>query len=591
MRDFLKIVGAVLTGLFLWGIISTALTFIFFIGCISALSSGSSKNTETEIEKNSILKLNLSQAISERSKIDYSAFYNSFSLERLETLGLDDIAKALDNAAEDDNISALYVNLSQMGVQDIASAESIRKMILKFREVSGKPTFAFADSYDNISYFVATGCDKIYMRTLGDFVFNGLCSQSIYYKNALDKFGVEAQIIRHGKFKAAVEPYMQDKMSDANRLQIQTYLSDIWKVMVENIASSRGISSEKINKYADDLSLYSNDELCVSSGLLDGVIFENDFDKIVQEAANQNVESDIKVVSISEYCESLTEGFNTKNIAVIYAVGEINSEESSSEDIITSSATVAAIDEAMNDDDVKAVVLRVNSPGGSASEAEIIYNELKKLKEKKPLVVSMGGYAASGGYYISAPADFIFAEPTTITGSIGVFGLLINPEKIMKNTLGLNIETVSTNKHSDFISGLTSKDSYELTVMQNSVEKVYSIFLQHVAQGRNMSIAAVDSIGQGRVWTGISAQKIGLVDSLGSLEDAIVKAAELANLKYYDFKSLPKQEDDFSKIFSDLMEISAKKIYGEEVYLQKKTLEKFSRLKGVQAYQPKTKIY
>ncbi|MBQ5404780.1 MAG: signal peptide peptidase SppA [Bacteroidales bacterium] len=591
MRDFLKIVGAVLTGLFLWGIISTALTFIFFIGCISALSSGSSKNTETEIEKNSILKLNLSQAISERSKIDYSAFYNSFSLERLETLGLDDIAKALDNAAEDDNISALYVNLSQMGVQDIASAESIRKMIVKFREVSGKPTFAFADSYDNISYFVATGCDKIYMRTLGDFVFNGLCSQSIYYKNALDKFGVEAQIIRHGKFKAAVEPYMQDKMSDANRLQIQTYLSDIWKVMVENIASSRGISSEKINKYADDLSLYSNDELCVSSGLLDGVIFENDFDKIVQEAANQNVESDIKVVSISEYCESLTEGFNTKNIAVIYAVGEINSEESSSEDIITSSATVAAIDEAMNDDDVKAVVLRVNSPGGSASEAEIIYNELKKLKEKKPLVVSMGGYAASGGYYISAPADFIFAEPTTITGSIGVFGLLINPEKIMKNTLGLNIETVSTNKHSDFISGLTSKDSYELAVMQNSVEKVYSIFLQHVAQGRNMSIAAVDSIGQGRVWTGISAQKIGLVDSLGSLEDAIVKAAELANLKYYDFKSLPKQEDDFSKIFSDLMEISAKKIYGEEVYLQKKTLEKFSRLKGVQAYQPKTKIY
>jgi len=591
MRDFLKIVGAVLTGLFLWGIISTALTFIFFIGCISALSSGSSKNTETEIEKNSILKLNLSQAISERSKIDYSAFYNSFSLERLETLGLDDIAKALDNAAEDDNISALYVNLSQMGVQDIASAESIRKMIVKFREVSGKPTFAFADSYDNISYFVATGCDKIYMRTLGDFVFNGLCSQSIYYKNALDKFGVEAQIIRHGKFKAAVEPYMQDKMSDANRLQIQTYLSDIWKVMVENIASSRGISSEKINKYADDLSLYSNDELCVSSGLLDGVIFENDFDKIVQEAANQNVESDIKVVSISEYCKSLTEGFNTKNIAVIYAVGEINSEESSSEDIITSSATVAAIDEAMNDDDVKAVVLRVNSPGGSASEAEIIYNELKKLKEKKPLVVSMGGYAASGGYYISAPADFIFAEPTTITGSIGVFGLLINPEKIMKNTLGLNIETVSTNKHSDFISGLTSKDSYELAVMQNSVEKVYSIFLQHVAQGRNMSIAAVDSIGQGRVWTGISAQKIGLVDSLGSLEDAIVKAAELANLKYYDFKSLPKQEDDFSKIFSDLMEISAKKIYGEEVYLQKKTLEKFSRLKGVQAYQPKTKIY
>ena len=591
MRDFFKTVGAVLTGLFLWGVITSVLSLIVFMGFISAFSSGSSKKTETEIEKNSILKLDLSQAISERSTIDYSSFYNSFSFENIETLGLDDIAKALNNAAEDDNISALYVNLSQMGVPDIASAESIRKMIVKFRENSGKPTFAFADSYDNISYFVATGCDKIYMRTLGDFVFNGLCSQSIYYKNALDKFGVEAQIIRHGKFKAAVEPYMQDKMSDANRLQIQTYLSDIWKVMVDNIASSRGLSSEQINKYADDLSLYSNDELCVSSGLIDGVIFENDFEEIVQEAANQDVKNDIKVVSVSEYCNSLTEGFNTKNIAVIYAVGEINSEESSSEEVITSSTTVAAIDEAMNDDDIKAVVLRVNSPGGSATEAEIIYNELKKLKEKKPLVVSMGGYAASGGYYISAPADYIFAEPTTITGSIGVFGLLLNPEKIMKNTLGLNIETVSTNKHSDFISGLTSKDSYELAVMQNSVEKVYSIFLQHVAQGRNMSPADVDSFGQGRVWTGISAQKIGLVDSLGSLEDAIIKAAELADLKYYDFKSLPKQEDDFSKIFSGLMEISEKKIYGEEVYLQKKTLEKISRLKGVQAYQPKTKIY
>ena len=505
MKEFFKMFGAVIAGLFVWGIISSLISLIFFLMFMSTLTS-TSKENEVKISKNSVLKLDLSKPLGERSSTNYSKIYDTWSFDNLDVMGLDKIQQALESASSDDNITALYVNLSDISVPDYASAEAVRNMILWFRE-SGKPAYAFANDYDNLSYYVATSCDKVFMRKCGDFVFKGLCSENIYYKGALDKFGISAQVIRHGKFKSAVEPFMQEKMSEANRLQIQTYLNDIWGVIVDEVAKARNISKSKIEQYADDLSLYSNDELCLKSGLLDGIIFENDFDKMIQEAAGQDTDNEFKTVSVSDYCSKLEDSMLSKNIAVIYAVGEITAEESSSEEVITSKTMVKAIDEAMNDDDIKAVVLRVNSPGGSAVEAEIIHNELKKLHEKKPLVVSMGGYAASGGYYISAPADKIFAEPTTITGSIGVFGLMLNPEKLMKNTLALNVETVSTNKHSHFGGGVTAMDSRELEVLQNSVENVYSLFIGHVAEGRNMTVAQVDSIGQGRVWTGISAKK------------------------------------------------------------------------------------
>jgi protease-4 len=581
MKEFFKMFGAVLAALFVWGILTSLFSFVIFAMFISAFSAPSSKDSEVKISGNTILKLDLSKPVAERGGTDYSKIYSTWSFNGTEITGLADIQRALESAMLDTKISALYVCLSDIAMPDFATAEAVRNMLVNFRE-SGKPVYAFANSYDNISYFVATGCDKIYMRRLGDFVFKGLCSENIYYKGALDKFGISAQVIRHGKFKSAVEPYMQEKMSEANRLQIQTYLNDIWGVIVEAVAESRNISKEKIEKYADDLSLYSNDELCLQSGFLDGVIFENDFERLIQDEAGQDSDNKIKTVSIKDYNSTLEDVHLEKNIAVIYASGEITSEEYTSEEVITSKTMVKAIDEAMNDDDIKAVVLRVNSPGGSAAEAEIIYNELVKLHEKKPLVVSMSGYAASGGYYISAPADKIFAEKTTITGSIGVFGLILSPENLLKNTLALNVETVSTNKHADFGDGITLMDSREMEVLQNSVENVYSVFIQHVADGRNMSTAQVDSIGQGRVWTGVSAKKIGLVDEIGGLWDAVAAAAELAELETYNIRQLPEKEDEFSKIFSGLLEAKSP---------EARLLKQIKRRSGVQAYMPSGRIY
>ena len=580
MKEFFKMFGAVLAGLFVWGIITSLVSLLFFVMFVSSLTS-SSKEPEVKISNNSVLKLDLSKPIGERSTTNYSKIYDTWSFDNLDITGMDEIQKALESAMSDNKISALYVNLSDIALPDFASAEAVRKMLLNFRD-SEKPVYAFANSYDNVSYYVATACDKIFMRKCGDFIFKGLCSENIYYKGALDKFGISAQVIRHGKFKSAVEPYMQEKMSEANRLQIQTYLNDIWGVIVDEVSKARNISKDKIEKYADDLSLYSNDDLCLSSGLIDGIIYESDFDKMIREAAGQNTDGDFKPVSIADYCSLLDEVLMSKNIAVIYAAGEITSEESSSEEVITSKSMVKAIDEAMNDDAIKAVVLRVNSPGGSAVEAEIIYNELKKLHQRKPLVVSMGGYAASGGYYISAPADIIYAEQTTITGSIGVFGLMLSPEKLLKNTLALNVETVSTNKHSDFGSGISAMDSREVEVLQKSVEDIYSLFIGHVAEGRKMTVAQVDSIGQGRVWTGISAQKIGLVDEIGGLWDAVAAAASLADLETYNIKQLPEQKDEFSKLFSGLLEAKSPEI---------KVLNSIKRHKGVQCYLPPAKIY
>ncbi len=592
MKEFFKMFGASLAALVVWGVISWLFSMLFFMMLIASFGSSSESEKKVTIQSNSILKLDLSKMIAERSDKDYLlSFSNSWSLDDLEILGLNDIEKSLSTAMYDDKIDAVYVNLSDPGFPDIASAESIRNMILNFKE-SGKPVFAFANDYTALSYFVASACDNIYMRKMGDFVFAGLSSENLYYKGALDKFGIDAQIIRHGKFKSAVEPFMQENMSEANRLQTQTYLNDIWNTILNGISFARNISKEKLNEYADNLSLYSNDELCISSGLIDSLMFEDDFNKMLLTFTGKDIDEDFEPVSISDYCKNLESSYEgNANIAVIYASGEIVSKESGSEECITSKKMLEAIDDAMTDENIKAVVLRVNSPGGSAVEAEIIYDALKKLKTQKPLVVSMNGYAASGGYYIACPADKIFAEETTITGSIGVFGLLMSPEKLIKNTLGINIETVNTNKHADFVNGITVKDSREIEVLQNSVEKVYDTFISHVAEGRNMSKAEVDSIGQGRVWTGISAKSIGLVDEIGGLQDAISAAAQLADLSSFKTKSLPDKEDEFSKLFNTLLETSIQKIYGSDFYEYKKAADKVKSRKGVQCYMQPAKIY
>ena len=592
MKEFLKMTGAVLTGLVVWGIVQAF--FVFFMFAMMAAGLGKSDNKQpVAVDDYSVLRINLSDAIDDRSSTDYASIYSSFSFDKVQRLGLNDISRSLYNAANDDKIVGLYINCSDYNLEDIATADALRELIVEFKKRSHKPVYAFSNSFNNLDYYVATACDSIYMRVFGDFLLNGLCSQSIYYKGALDKFGIEAQVIRHGKFKAAVEPYLQEKMSDANKLQITTYLSDIWNVVTQAVSDGRGIDRATIDQMANSLDYYSNDRVCIDNGFIDGVMLESDFDiKLATEMGSEDNDGNPKYITIDKYVDSITDtDKSTNEVAVLYAAGEIVSEDNG-EQCITSKALVDDIKAVAKNDDVKAVVLRINSPGGSAVEAEIIYQELLKLKGEKPIVVSMGGYAASGGYYIASCADRIFAEPNTITGSIGVFGLLLCPQKLLTNTLGLNVETVSTHDKSDFMSAMEPKSASEIAILQRSVENIYDVFVQHVADGRNMTFAQVDSIAQGRVWTGTSASQIGLVDDLGGLEEAILYAAQLAELEDgYKVKEYPEEGDEsIMKIFSQLTGGAARVFYGDEIYEQRKFVEAFKHRTGVQALAVKTTI-
>ncbi len=576
--------GAVIAGLFTWGCLTTIIWILVLSSFIGSMMSDS--DDVVRVRKGSVLKLDLSKPVSERSATRYSNIYSSLSVGGVESLGLNDIERALETAAFDDCIDALYISCTDYNVPDPATAEAIRKMILRFRG-SGKPAVAFSNSYTNFDYYIASAADSVYMRRAGDFQMCGLGSQLMYYKGALDKFGISAQVIRHGKFKSAVEPFLQENMSDDNRRQISAYLSDIWSELMAGISEGRNIPEEKIDMYANSLELYTNSQLCLSEGFLDGIILESDLNGIFSSMVSADNPNIITIREYNSAYEDLSEA--QSRIAVIYADGELSDEQSESS--FSSKEIVEAISKSMKDKRVKAVVLRVNSPGGSADEAEIIYSELLKLREQKPLVVSMGGYAASGGYYISAPAHRIFAENNTITGSIGVFGLLLSPEKLMKNTLGINMQQVQTHKHSGFMSFVGDMKSDEVDIMQQKVEQVYSEFVNHVADGRGMTFNAVDSIAQGRIWTGKSALAIGLVDEIGSLADAIECAAELADIKSYQLLEYPDVTDGLSELLNSLLEVSAQTFYGQEVYQQRKFINRLKSYNGVQALMPVSKIY
>ena len=587
MKEFFKMTGAVLVGLCIWGCIMGIFTFMFFVMMVAGLGSSDSKQT-VEVEDNSVLRINLGDAIDDRSSTDYSSIYNSFSFDKMQKLGLNEISRCIHSAINDDKIVGLYINCSNYNIAELAIADELRNMIVDFKQRSGKPVYAFSNSFGNLDYYVATACDSIYMRVMGDFSLTGLCAQSLYYKGALDKFGIDAYVVRHGKFKAAVEPFLQDKMSDDNKLQITTYLTDIWNVIAAAITEGRGIERATIDKFVNSLDFYCDDDVCIGEGFIDGVMLESDFDsKVVSEMGSENDEGNPKYLSISKYSRTITDddGCSSK-IAVLYAGGEIVGDDNGAQ-CITSKDMVKEIKAVAKDDDVKAVVLRINSPGGSAVEAEIIYNELLKLKEKKPVVVSMGGYAASGGYYIASCANKIIAEPNTITGSIGVFALFFNIKKLLNSALGITVETVKTHEKSAIMSGADPKSDSEIAVMQRSVEHVYSIFLQHVADGRGMSVEQVDSIAQGRIWTGTSALDIGLVDQLGGLEDAIICAAQLAEIEDgYKVREYPEEEDEFMQIFSSLANEAARVMYGDEVYEQMRFVKDIKSRNGVQALAP-----
>lgn len=583
MKQFFKTVFASLLGTLLASVIFVLL----LIGMIGAIAAISGSEKEVEVKENSILVVKFEGPITDRSS--KNPFQNlGAMLSKEQAIGLDDILNNIEKAKDDEKIKGIYIEITSVPA-GIAMVEEIRNKLLEFKN-TGKFILAYSEYYTQGAYYLASVADKIYLNPQGSIDFKGLSAELMFFKNALAKLEVEPQIIRHGKFKSAIEPFILDKMSDENREQTMTYIGSIWNHMIDGISKSRNISAEELNKIADEMLLQKAED-AVKYKFADQLAYKDEILEILKEKTEAKAVDKINSVSIADYTnakESKKKDFTKDKIAVIYAVGEIESGEGDDEKI-GSERISKAIREARLDEKVKAIVLRVNSPGGSALASEVMWREVVLAKQVKPVIVSMGNVAASGGYYISCAADTIVAEPNTITGSIGVFGVLFNAQGFMNNKIGITFDTVKTNAHADIGSINRPLTASERDIIQKSVENVYDVFITRVAEGRKLTKEQVDEIGQGRVWSGVDAKRIGLVDVLGGLETAIDIAAQKAGLENYKLLSLPKQKDPFEELFSkgtsSVEEAIVKHFLGENAkyYI---TIDRLKSYSGIQARMP-----
>ncbi|PLX05100.1 MAG: signal peptide peptidase SppA [Marinilabiliales bacterium] len=584
MKNFLKYTLATIVGFTLTQIIG----FLVFMAIIGAIV-GSAEDKVVDIKPNSVLKITLDNPVTERTSKNPFENINWMNMQSEQKLGLNDILKNLKNAAKDENIKGIYLEVDAVPA-GIATIQEIREALLKFKE-SGKFIIAYSDMYSQTAYYMVSVADKIYMNPEGLLELKGLGAEMMFFKNALAKLGVEPQIIRHGKFKSAVEPFMLEKMSDANREQTMTYLQSIWDHILDGISNSRGISVSDLNMYADSMKI-TNAQAAVDYKLLDGTKYKDEIISELKELSGTANDKDIEFISLSKYTNAPEikdyKGLAKDKIAVIYGTGQIDMGDGSTE-TIGSEGLSKAIREARKDSSIKAIVLRVNSPGGSALASEVIWREMTLAKKVKPVIVSMGDVAASGGYYISAPADVILANENTITGSIGVFGVLWNGQELLNEKLGVTIDVAKTNAHSDIGSVYRKMTNSERSVIQHEVENVYDVFIGHVAEGRKMTKAEVDSIGQGRVWSGKNAMDIGLIDKCGGISEAIEIAKEKAGLENFRVVELPKLEDPIEQMlkeFTGEAEASVLKKNLGESYIYYKRLQNLTKMKGIQARLP-----
>ena len=491
------------------------------------------------VKDNSVLKLEFKDLILDRTSDNLFSDIDLLNSTTEGSVEFKDILDNIEKAKNDDKIKGIYLNFSSVNA-GFSQIEEIRNKLLEFKE-SGKFIYAYADSYNQSAYYLASVSDKIALNPEGIIELKGLSAEIMFYKGLMDKLGIEAQIIRHGKFKGAVEPFMYNQMSNENREQIEKLLNSISDYMIDGIATEReGVTSEEIHKMINNMYL-SSARKCLESGIIDKIAYQDQFFSDLEDKSEHEI-------TLTDYMKvkNPKTSVSDNKIAIIYATGEINTGKGSY-NTIGSETTVEAIREASEDENVKAIVLRVNSPGGSALASEIIWREINLAKQKKKVVVSMGDYAASGGYYISCNADKIFANNSTLTGSIGVFGIVPNTKNFLNEKLGVYIETVKTHKHSDIANGYRKLSDDELNVIQNSVEDIYKTFITHVSEGRGIPVRKVDEIGQGRVWSGADALSIGLIDEIGGLEDAIASAADLSALEDYRIITLPKKADMFEE--------------------------------------------
>jgi len=565
------------------GIIVVNLIFFFVFLIIVASFSGG--KDEVKIESSSILHLKFDYEIPERTSDNPLQNFDFSTLKTTQNLGLNDILKNIKKAKEDSNIKGIYLNMPNLNA-GIATIEEIRNALINFRK-SGKFIIAYNEFYTQGSYYLATSANKIYLNPQGIVEFKGLHSEIMFFKGMLEKLGIEPEVIRHGKFKSAVESFILDKMSPENREQTLTYVGSIWNFLLQGISEQRHISVDSLNFYADSM-LVRNAEACLKLKFVDGLKY---YDEIIDElktASGINVKKDLKIVELGEYkkVRGLHKSGKKEKVAVIYANGQINSGKGDDENI-GSDDLASTIREARTDSTIKAVVLRVNSPGGSALASDVIWREVELTKKVKPVIVSMGNVAASGGYYISCPANVIVADHSTITGSIGVFGLLWNSQKFFNDKLGITIDGVQTNANSSIGSVFRKINPNERAVIQEGVEQIYDVFLVHVADGRKMEKANVDSIGQGRVWSGVNAKEIGLIDEFGGLEDAIEIAKKKAKITT-DIRiiEMPEKLPFFEQLIKEMKDNASVSAMQKELgpaYRYYKTFKNLTGLSGIQA--------
>ena len=549
MKDFFKYTLATIVGIVILSVIAGIL---FMISIAGLVASGSAS---TKAEKNSVFVLKMDGIVSERAE-DGGPMAAILGQADMETLGLDDIISAIRKAKDDDNIRGIYIEGGAATFDAPATAQQVRDALKDFKE-SGKWIIAYADQYMQSTYYVSSVADSVLLNKTGMIDFKGLGGKGYYLTGLYEKLGVKYQATRVGKYKSAVERQTRKEMSPEDREQREAYLQGVWQHMLKDMAESRGLTAEQLNKVADDsVMVFASVDDYMKAGLIDGYMYPDEVKNIVKQKLGLDDDEDIKQLTLSDM-EALVTKKKDKGdqIAVYYAYGEIIDEMASgfmSEHNIVGQTTVDDLKKLADDDKVKAVVMRVNSPGGSAVASEQIWRAVKQLKEKKPVVVSMGGLAASGGYMISAAANYIVAEPTTLTGSIGIFGLIPNASTLVSDKLGVTWDGVTTNKYGNYENDMIfAKDNAEvMKYMQSYVDRGYDTFLGIVAEGRGMTKEQVNEIGQGRVWVGSDAIGIKLVDQLGSLDDAVKKAAELVESEEYYTADYPAKTDWFDSLLS-----------------------------------------
>lgn len=584
MKQFFKFMFASALGLVL-GI------FLLF-GILAGIGASMGDKQTVEVKDNSVLHVKLDFEIKERGVNSPFGNFDPTTFEPKPSVGLNDILASLENAAADEKIKGVYLDMQNVPA-GMATVEEIRNALLEFKE-SGKWIVAYSEIYSQKAYYLASVADEVWLNPQGMVEWRGLGAQLMFLKGMLEKLEVEPQIIRYGKFKSAVEPLILDKMSEANREQTMTYMSDLWNRMLVGISDGRGKTTEELDKLAQDGTI-QNAKDAKENGLVDELLFKDEvLAKIRTRLAIEDEDEKLNFIGLGKYKDAPKakdedeKATKKEKVAVIYAVGDIEGGEGDDE-TIGSEKISAEIRKARKDKKVKAIVLRVNSPGGSALASDVIWREMVLAKAEKPVVVSMGDVAASGGYYIACAADSIFAQPNTITGSIGVFGVLINAQKMINNKLGITIDTVKTNRFADLGTPLRPLTDLERDIIQKGVNEIYFDFISKVAEGRGMTTDEVDSIGQGRVWSGEDALQIGLVDKLGGIEDAIATAARMAELENYRVVEYPAQKDPMQQFVEELTgkgeEVFLKNRLGE-YYEYVKDVEGLLKMEGVQARLP-----